>query len=336
LWRIWKQGWKALGLCWGCWGSNFQNNCQKMPNKIPDFQKIMFPLLNFLGDGQAHALSDVMDSMTKYFKLSEGDLRIKVPSGQMGLFKNRVAWAISYLKNAGLIFYPKRAVYQVTEVGKKALGENIDYINIAYLKKFEGYKKWQNTFAPSGDESKEKTSPADEKTPEEILGDTIIAINNKVSYDLLDTLLNKSYDYFELFVLKLLNKMGYGGTDEDSFEAVGKSGDNGIDGIIYQDKLGIDSVYVQAKRWKDNKVQSKDIRDFIGALNLKGTSKGIFITTSDFTADAVKTGSLNPQNKIILINGKQLADFAMKYNVGVQIRKTYEVKDVDADFFEEL
>ena len=307
-----------------------------MSSNVPDFQKIMFPLLHLLADDKPHHLNDVMNSLAIQFNLNDEDLRIKVPSGQMGLFKNRVGWATSYLKNSGLLFYPLRGVYQITEVGKKVLSENINYINIAYLKKFDGYKKWQSTFTQTEEKNKEIGTSAEKKTPEEILGDAFKDLRNKLGYELLEILKNKPANYFEYFVLELLSKMGYGGVEESNFEVVGKSGDNGIDGIIYQDKLGIDRIYVQAKRWKDNKVQAKDIRDFIGSLSLKGTNKGIFITTSEFTEDALKTAKMNPQNRIILIDGLLLTDNAIEYNVGVQIKKTYEIKDLDNDFFEDL
>lgn len=303
---------------------------------IPDFQSIMYPLLKELKDGSSKTINEVMGQLSTHFKLTEEDLRIKVPSGQMGLFKNRVAWAISYLKNAGLLFYPQRGVYQITDIGTKVLEEGVDKINIAYLKRFDDYKKWQGTFAKPEDSAEVKSESMLEKTPEEIIGDTFKDLNRKLAYELLEILKSKPPAYFEFFVLKLLSAMGYGGVEESNFEVVGKSGDNGIDGIIYQDKLGIDRIYVQAKRWKDNKVQSKDIRDFIGSLSLRGTNKGIFITTSEFTDDAVKTVSMNPQNRIILIDGKQLAENAIENNVGVQVRKSYEVKDLDDDFFEEI
>jgi len=303
-------------------------------NKIPDFQTIMYPMLVTLQDGKPQTINEVVESLTKHFNLTEDDLRIKVPSGQMGLFRNRVGWTRSYLKNAGLISYPSRGVYQISETGKKVLTENISYINIPYLKQFKDFQKWQNSFSSSEDNPKEEVSL--KKTPEEILGDTFKDLNNKLGYELLEILKNKPFDYFEYFVLQLLSKMGYGGIEESNFEVVGKSGDNGIDGIIYQDKLGIDRIYVQAKRWKDNKVQSKDIRDFIGSLSLKGTNKGIFITTSEFTEDAIKTTRMNPQNRIILIDGSQLVEHAIEFNVGVQIKKVYQVKDLDGDFFEEM
>lgn len=308
-----------------------------MLERIPDFQKLMYPLLSFLGDGLPHNLQEVMEALTAKFSLTEEDLKVKVPSGQMGLFKNRIGWATSYLKNSGLIFYPRRGVYQITDMGKSVLSEQIDYINIAYLKQFEGYKKWQSTFAQTeyADKIQSENKQSASKTPEEVLGDSLAELNNNLAYELLDILKTRPAKYFEYFVLELLSGMGYGGVEEKSFEVVGQSGDNGIDGIIYQDKLGIERIYVQAKRWKDNKVQSKDIRDFIGSLSLKGTNKGIFITTSDFTEDALATAKLNPHNRIILINGQQLASLAIENNIGIQVKKMYAVKQIDDDFFEE-
>lgn len=309
-----------------------------MSSNIPDFQSIMFPLLSYLGDDQPHTLTDVMNQMALHFKLSEEELKIRVPSGQQALFKNRVGWALSYLKNSGLLYYPKRGVYQLTEIGRNVLKSDIDYINIAYLKQFEAYKNWQSSFTKEDDLIKDTATDTDKesKTPEEILGDTFRELNNNLGYELLEILKGKEPKYFERFVLELLTGIGYGGVEEKNFEVVGQSGDNGIDGIIYQDKLGIERIYVQAKRWKDNKVQSKDIRDFIGSLSLKGTNKGIFITTSDFTDDALATAKMNPQNRIILINGQQLAELAIEYNIGVQVKKNYAVKDIDNDFFEEI
>jgi restriction system protein len=239
------------------------------------------------------------------------------------------------LKNAGLLNAVKRGVYKISEMGVSALRENITSINTAYLKKFEGFKLWQSSFAQTDD--LEKTIEVeDKKTPEEIIGENFKKINRKLSIELLDVIKQKTSVQFETFVLELLNNMGYGGAEEKNFEVVGQSGDNGIDGIIYQDKLGIDRIYVQAKKWNDNKVQSKDIRDFIGSLSLRGTNKGVFITTSQFTDDALKTVQMNPQNIIILIDGSKLTDFATQFNVGVQVKDQYQIKAIDFDFFDEL
>jgi restriction system protein len=302
---------------------------------IPDFQTIMLPLLKFLASGQQYPLAEVIQGLAIHFKLSEDDLRVKVPSGQQPMFKNRVTWAISYLKNAGLIIYPQRGVYQITDTGKQLLQEKVDSINISYLKKFDTFKKWQSSYSESVQEST-VAYVTNQETPEELIGNTIKALNEELTLELLQVIKGKTAAEFERFVLMLLNAMGYGSLEERSYEVVGKSGDNGIDGIIYQDQFGIDRVYVQAKKWADNKVQSKDIRDFIGSLSLKGTNKGVFITTSEFTEDARKTAQMNPHNRIIIINGKQLAEYAIKYNVGVQIKAKYEVKSIDNDFFEGL
>ncbi|RYY47080.1 MAG: hypothetical protein EOO06_13185 [Chitinophagaceae bacterium] len=176
----------------------------------------------------------------------------------------------------------------------------------------------------------------EDKTPEEIIGANFKKINDELSFELLELVKQKSPAQFEKFVLEVLNSMGYGVDDEKNFEVVGQSGDNGIDGIIYQDKLGIDKIYVQAKRWADNKVQSKDIRDFIGSLSLKGTTKGVFITTSNFTPDAIATSKMNPHNTIILIDGIKLCEYAIQFNIGVQIKNNYVIKSLDFDFFEDL
>ncbi|SEP18856.1 restriction endonuclease [Niastella yeongjuensis] len=303
---------------------------------IPDFQTIMLPLLKFLGTGPQYPMTEVLQNLSKHFGLSEDDLRVRVPSGQQPLFKNRVTWAISYLKTAGFINYPQRGVYKLTEKGKELLQEKVDSISISYLKKLNDIKKWQNTNAEENPDTLISYPANEEVTPDELLGNTIKTLHEKLALDLLSILKGKTAAEFERFVLMLLNQMGYGTLEERSYEVVGKSGDNGIDGIIYQDQFGLDRVYVQAKKWADSKVQSKDIRDFIGALSLKGTNKGVFITTSEFTPDAYKTAQLNPQNRIILINGVLLSDYAIKHNVGVQIKAQYEVKTLDNDFFEDL
>jgi restriction system protein len=307
-----------------------------MKEQIPDFQTIMYPVLDHLRDGQEHALQELVSRLSDHFQLGPEHLAVMVPSGQQPLFKNRVAWAISYLKNAGLLFYARKGVYQITEAGQQVLREGVSKINMAYLKKFDAYKAWQSTFAQPEEKEAEITDAEEAKTPEELIGDSLSRVNDKIAADLLEIIKGKSPAQFEKFVLVLLNAMGYGMMEEKHYEVVGQSGDYGIDGIIYQDKLGIDRIYVQAKKWNDNKVQSKEIRDFIGSLSLRGTNKGVFITTSQFTDDAQRTAVMNPQNTIILIDGRKLTDFAIQFNVGVQVKHRYELKTVDDDFFDEL
>lgn len=304
--------------------------------RIPEFQSIMLPILQFLSDNNERNQQDVMDHIAGQHHLTEEELRLKVPSGQMSLFKNRVAWAISYLKNAGLVHYVRRGIYQITPAGVTIVKSDISFINIAYLKTLDSFKAWQSTFSQQDEQEPIVAEAPETKTPEEIIGASFKKINTKLGAELLEIIKQKTAAQFEKFVLVLLSNMGYGGADEKNFEVVGQSGDNGIDGIIYQDKLGIDRVYVQAKRWNETKVQSKDIRDFIGSLSLRGTNKGVFITTSQFTEDASRTVQMNPQNIIILIDGKKLTDFAIRFNVGVQTKENYEIKGIDADFFDEL
>ncbi|GAB4093057.1 restriction endonuclease [Flaviaesturariibacter terrae] len=307
-----------------------------MKEQIPDFQKIMYPALAALRDGAPHPAQELIAQLGKHFQLSDAHLAIMVPSGQQPLFKNRVTWAVTYLKKAGLLQAVKRGVYQITEAGLAILKQNIDYINLAYLEKFDAYKEWTGSFGKAEATPATDEQAAVSETPEELIGESLARVHASIAADLLETLKQKTPAQFEKFVLLLLQGMGYGMMEENAIEVVGQSGDFGIDGIIYQDKLGIDRIYVQAKKWNDNKVQSKEIRDFIGSLSLRGTNKGVFITTSRFTDDALRTASMNPQNKIILIDGPKLADFAIQFNVGVQVKKRYELKDIDQDFFDEL
>ena len=308
-----------------------------MSEKIPDYETLMYPTLSLLGDKQKHSLQELYEHLSGHYHLSDDELRIRVPSGQQPLFKNRLTWTISYLKNAGLLQTIKRGTYVITPAGEQVLADNVTNLNTSYLKKLEGFKLWQESNQQT---SSPLTGPLaderDSRTPEEIIGINFEKIHDELSLELLDIIKNRTASQFEKFVLLLLNRLGYGGTLVENFEVVGQSGDNGIDGIIYQDKLGIDRIYVQAKKWTENKIQAKEIRDFIGALNLKGTNKGVFITTSYFTSEAIKTAEMNPHNIIILIDGKKLTEFAIQYNVGVQIKSNYEVKTLDVDFFEEL
>jgi len=308
-----------------------------MREQIPDFQTIMFPALHFLGDGQPRSTQELLDKLTTHFGLTEAHLSLMLSSGQP-VFRNRIAWALSYLKRGGLIDKTKRGVYQITPVGISTLQEGISDINLAYLKKLPTFQSWSSAFGSTEAETAAGAMAGEEesKTPEELIGESLSRVHASIAADLLETLKQKTPAQFEKFVLLLLQGMGYGMMEEKALEVVGQSGDFGIDGIIYQDKLGIDRIYVQAKKWNDNKVQSKEIRDFIGSLSLRGTNKGVFITTSRFTDDALRTATMNPQNTIILIDGPKLADFAIQFNVGVQVKKRYELKDIDQDFFDEL
>jgi|SRR5690554_283906 len=309
----------------------------EIKDRIPDFQSIMLPMLKLLENGEAMTLNEVMKHLADYFKLGKEELKIKVPSGQMGLFRNRVGWTRSYLKKAGLLSYPERGIYQITPYGSAFLKTNPKDLRIKHLKEMPAYIEWTKTFSQDQNNNTEETvSPDIEKqTPEEILATTVAQIKKQLATELLDKLKDNSSIYFENFVIELLQKMGYGEFREDAGERTGQSGDNGIDGIISQDRLGLENVYIQAKRFTNGSVGSPDIRNFIGSLALQGVNKGVFLTTSRFSESAIKTASDSKQQKIILIDGQQLTNLAIEYNLGVQVDKTIEIKKLDIDYFEE-
>lgn len=308
---------------------------------VPDFQTIMLPFLKNLGDGNKQSINKVMDDLAIHFNLNEDDLALRVPSGQMGLFRNRVGWTRSYLKNAGLISYPERGVYQITQTGLDFLKTNPKKLRMQELMQFPKYNEWRATFNLGSDNKEElsnkKVVKDDDQTPQEKLGKTVASIHQQVASDVLDALKNNTFQYFEKFVVQLLQSMGYGGFRKESGKVTGASGDNGIDGVILQDVLGLESVGIQAKRYSNNNiVGSPDIRNFIGSLAVKGFNKGVFLTTSNFSSDAIKTANESKQHKIILIDGKKLTDLAIEYNVGVQIEETIQLKRIDLDFFDEV
>lgn len=307
---------------------------------VPDFQTIMLPFLKNLSDGQKQSLNKVMDDLTTYFNLTEDDLALRVPSGQMGLFRNRVGWTRSYLKNAGLIHYPERGVYQITQAGLDFLKTNPKKLRMKELWQFPEYKEWRATFNSNQENkeelSNEKAIKEDEQTPQEKLGSTVAAIHQQLASEVLEALRSNTFQYFEKFVVQLLQSMGYGGFRKESGKVTGASGDNGIDGIILQDVLGLESVGIQAKRNTENNiVGSPEIRNFIGSLAVKGFNKGVFLTTSNYSNEAIKTANESKQHKIILIDGKKLAELAIEYNVGVQVEETIQLKRIDLDFFDE-
>jgi len=307
---------------------------------IPDFQSIMLPFLQNLNDGNKQSLNQVMENLTNHFKLTLEDLALKVPSGKMGLFRNRVGWSRSYLKNAGLVQYPERGVYQITQVGLDFLKTNPEKLRMQELLQFPMYNEWRSTFnsntGSQGFENESTKIEEEELTPQERLTTTINEINQQLASDILDTLKGNTFQYFEKFVVQLLQSMGYGGFSKDSGLVTGATGDNGIDGVILQDVLGLESVGIQAKRYTGNNAGSGDIRNFIGSLAVKGFNKGVFLTTSSFSPEAIKTASESKQHKIILIDGKKLANLAIEFNVGVQVDETIQLKRIDMDFFDEI
>jgi restriction system protein len=300
---------------------------------IPDFQTMMLPLLQSCRDGREHSRTELEQALVTHFSLTKDDLTEMLPSGRQGRFSNRVAWVKAELKIAGLIESPKQGVSKITERGLDLLKTNPASINRRLLSQFPEYVERLKSY-----KEKEKTKEVETTqsgTPEEEIESAIQNKRVALIHDLLDKLTTCSPRFFESLVVDVINKMGYGGTREDAAEVIGRSGDEGIDGIIKQDKLGLDRIYIQAKRWDpDRTVGRPEIHKFVGALTGQKANKGLFITTTKFTADAISyVSSIVP--KIVLIDGEMLAKLMFDHNIGVSTVATYELKRIDSDYFTE-
>ncbi len=298
---------------------------------IPDYQSIMLPLLRFASDGTEHTTRESVNHLADEFNLTEQERKEMLPSGTAKLFDNRVGWASTYLRKAGLIESPKKGVFKITERGKDVLSQNPENIDVKYLEQFPEFIEFKKPKKDKIDGSDTATIGTDDVNPEETLEKAYQELKDTLSSELLQTIKNGSPEFFERLVVDVLLRMGYGGSRKEAGEAVGKSGDGGIDGIIKEDKLGLDIIYVQAKRWEDS-VGSPEIQKFAGALQGQKARKGIFITTSDFSKKAVEYVK-NIDSKIILIGGQHLAELMIEHNVGVSPVASYEVKSIDTDYF---
>lgn len=298
---------------------------------IPDFQKIMLPLLKIAEDGQIHSTAEAVDTLAAAFKLSQEEIDELIPSGP-SKFSNRISWAKTHLKKAGLLEYPEKGNFMITKQGLDVLKTDPHEINMAYLKRFPEYQDFRKLNQTK--ENKEEIGNVEiELSPEETIENAYQEIRSSLADELLDYVIKSKPSFFEKLVVELLVAMGYGGTHENAARAVGKSGDDGIDGIIDEDKLGLDSIYIQAKRYQLNsKIGSHDVRDFVGALVGANANKGVFITTADFTKEAVNFIS-RVNSKVVLINGTRLSNLMIDYGIGVTTRIKYEVKTLDTDYF---
>jgi len=301
---------------------------------IPDFQSIMLPLLKIASDGGVHNIHDAVNNLADSYSLSDEEKARLIPSGQQPVLYNRVTWARTYLKKAGLIEDPRRGYFQITEQGKSVLEENPDRIDTQYLRRFPKFVEFRQT-TKGADPTEPGEEALGELTPEEALENAYQRIHKDLSEELLGYVVGSSAGFFEKLVVELLVKMGYGGSQRNVAKAVGQSGDGGIDGIIDEDRLGLDTIYIQAKKWKlDSSVGRPEIQKFVGALQGKRAKKGIFISTTSFTGEAseyVRT----IDTKVVLIDGSQLTDLMIDYGVGVTSRTTYEIKSLDTDYFGE-
>lgn len=290
---------------------------------IPDFESIMLPLLECVKDGNEWPINDIEELLINKFHLTEEEAnQLKPSSTSETLFQNRLRWARFYLKKANLLTDPRRGFTQITQDGIKVLQQKLTAIDINYLRQFPSFVE----FYTKKKTTEEKSISQTEKSPEDMVIEGIIEIRRGAETEILDKIKICPPAFFEKIVVRLLEKMGYGiGTQ------TGKSGDGGIDGMIKQDKLGLDEIYVQAKRW-ENTVPGKEVRDFAGSLAGKKSKKGIFITTSNFSRDAIEFVK-TVDSKIILIDGEKLAQFMFDYNVGFEPGDTYQLKKIDEDFF---
>ena len=299
---------------------------------IPDFQKIMHPLLEVLKDDRVYSTEQIVEILRVHFMLSIDDMKVRVPNGKQSLFRNGIDWALNNLLQAGLIVSLLKGYYQITEEGKNVLYQEKDTVmDTAFLRKFEQFKAWKTMFEEDTDSSKPIETEMEKETPEVIIGKAIVMLYQSLKFELLQSIKNKPISFFEYFIIELLRKIGYKGIDSSNFEVIGKQEKEGLEGILYQDELCIEKIYVQAKKW-EMEVTSKDVRNFIGALNLKGTNKAVFITTSTFSPEAKAEAKQNPLHKIILIDSDQLMQLAIRHNVGIQTKQIVEIKGIDENF----
>lgn len=297
---------------------------------IPDYQTTMLPLLRFASDNQEHRFRDAVQTLADEFDLTEEERKELLPSGQQAIFNNRVGWARLYLVKAGLLEATRRGYFKITEQGHKALAQKPERIDKNFLMQIPDFvKAWE---AIKGKRKPEKVESVPfETTPEESLESAYQELHDGLASELLQTVKQCPPDFFERLVVDVLIKMGYGGSRKEAGQAVGKTSDGGIDGIIKEDKLGLDIIYIQAKRWEST-VSRPDIQKFAGALQGQRARKGIFITTSNFTKGALNYVE-NIETKIILIDGQRLAELMIAYNVGANTTAIYEIKKIDSDYF---
>jgi restriction system protein len=300
---------------------------------IPDYETIMLPLLKFMSDRHGHHLRESINVMAIEFALTEDEKAVRLPSGVKRTFDDRVSWASTYMKKAGLLQSPKRGVYQISERGLKILQSPPDRITddfLAQFPEFQAFKERRNKSQPS---TKPLTTSNEEKTPEELLEDGYLRLKDELASELLQAVKECSPSFFENLVVDLLVSMGYGGTRQDAGKAIGGTADGGVDGIIKEDRLGLDVIYLQAKRWEGT-VGRPEIQKFAGALQGQRARKGVFITTSSFTKDALEYAE-RIDSKLILIDGEQLSQLMIDYDIGVTPIASYHLKRIDSDYFNE-
>lgn len=301
---------------------------------LPSQFQTALPMLAYLADGQVRNLRDCVEAVGNDLGLSDDEKNELYPNSNRKRFDHRVAWARTILKSAGLIEPVQRGTFSINDLGRDVLNQNPEELNRAFLMRYEGYR---NLVLP-----KEESKPdsyalafaevASVDTPQESIEKAYLEVQSGLVSDLLDVIKQCSDKFFERLVVDVLVRMGYGGSREEAGQVVGGPGDGGIDGVIKEDRLGLDVLYVQAKKWND-KVSAPDITQFIGALSLNNAGKGVFITTSDFTGPA-RESAAKSSSRVILINGIELAEFMIECGVGVETESVYELKRIDPAYFD--
>lgn len=306
---------------------------------VPKFDKFLPCILKVLEDGKPYRLKDVAAKCADALEISDEDRKMLLPSKRQTVLANRVAWAKTYLKKAGLVDSPQHGFVVLTEAGKGVLADDPDKVTVSYLEtipSFHEFHAMANTNSTTAVVAPPKAEPIEMKSPQEMLDEAMNQMKAKLSDDLMEEIMKITWAEFEQLVVQLLIKMGYGPLHFNQDAVTKKTGDEGIDGIVTADKLGFDSIYVQAKQWKtDATVAKPEIQKFVGALMTHGGTKGIFITTAKFSSGAIEESKKLPSPKIVLVDGKRLAELMIEYNLGVTTVQTYEVKRVDSDFFNE-
>ncbi len=297
---------------------------------VPDYQSIMLPLLEFAGDIQEHSIRDAIEELAIRFKLTDEERRELLPSGTQFVFDNRVGWSRTYLKKAGLLESKRRGYFNITDKGLDVLNQKPSKINVDFLRQYPEFIEFITVKKKKGNNG-DNGSDGEEKTPEEALEYAYQELRDNLAQELIESIKSCSSKFFEKLVIDLLLEMGYGGSRKDTGKVIGGSGDAGIDGIIKEDKLGLDTIYIQAKRW-ENTVTRPEIQKFVGALSDKNAKKGIFITTSSFSDNAYKSAE---KNNVVLIDGETLAGYMIDHGVGVSKVISYDINKIDTDYFYE-
>lgn len=296
----------------------------------------MLPVLKLAADKNRHRFSQAVEVLADEFKLSPEERNELLPSGSQAVFNNRVGWARSYLKQAGLLASPKRGFFIITPSGIELLATNPAKIDLSVLEQYPDFIEFKNR-KNDKNEKEDQTQTSNDldstQTPEDALASAYKKLRSALESEVIDTVKQASPSFFERLVVDLLVKMGYGGNRQDAGKALGKISDGGIDGIINEDRLGLDVIYIQAKRWEGT-VGRPEIQKFAGALQGQRARKGVFITTSSFTTEAIEYAALI-ESKIVLIDGKQLSYLMVEHNVGVSTVGQYEVKKLDSDYFDD-